>query len=133
MRASQIAEGSAMTDHSTDPRKRQCANCPWKVGADTSKIPHYDPDQHVDLRGTIASPDDLYNLGGVLRLMACHNSTETDPYICVGWAHNQFGPGNNIALRLAARNDPRLHDLVIDGPQHEDFECTLPPTLRNIR
>lgn len=111
-------------------QKRQCKNCPWKKGADVSKIPNYVEEQHVNLRGTIADAGSLYSLGMGVEMMACHNSTEEAPYPCVGWAVNQLGPGNNIPLRLMARRDERLHGLETVGPQHESFEDTLPACRR---
>ena len=110
------------------PREnRQCAHCPWKVGSDTAKIPGYVEAQHHALRGTIAEPGSLRSVGEPeLRVMACHDSPEDAPRVCVGWAHHQLGVGDNIALRIRAWRDESLQNLRVEGPQHETFEATLP-------
>lgn len=40
--------------------------------------------------------------------------------------HEELGPGNNIALRLAASAGRIDYDFELDGEQHERFEDTLP-------
>lgn len=105
--------------------KRQCPTCPWKVGTDPDRdIPNgYSRELHAGLRCTIAEPGALLPSSS---MMACHYSEPGAERVCVGWAVNQLGPGNNIALRLQAMRDERLHGLVVDGEQHERFEDTLP-------
>lgn len=106
--------------------KVQCANCPWKVGADTATIPGYSRAQHRALRDTIADPGNASGLArGSLKAMACHKSPEGADRVCVGWAVHQLGRGNNLALRLQAMRDPELQDLRVEGPQHESLEATL--------
>ncbi|WLS00704.1 hypothetical protein [Shinella sumterensis] len=39
---------------------------------------------------------------------------------------NQIGPGNNIPLRLQIRSCENIDGVMLDGPQHERFEETLP-------
>ena len=103
-------------------RRKQCAKCPWKVSTDPRAIPNgYSVDKHRALACTIAEPAALRS--GPLRLMACH---ETANAPCVGWLHNQLGPGNNIALRLAVMTGRVSGDCETEGPQHECFEDTLP-------
>lgn len=106
-------------------RTRQCKKCPWKKSVNPRDIPNgYCEIKHKNLDSTIAKPGDL-NLGSI-RMMACHESSRPGgEYPCVGWVINQLGPGNNIALRLLAR-DGRFKDLRTVGPQHERFEDTLP-------
>jgi hypothetical protein len=113
-----------------DDAVKQCASCPWKKSADLAKIPGYREEKHHALADTIADPEAPYQLGGCLRMMACHHSTEGNDIVCVGWAAQQMGRGNNIALRLAARHDKRLQKLETVGPQHERFEDTLPKKRR---
>jgi hypothetical protein len=108
----------------SDP-KVQCGNCPWRVGSDTATIPGYDRAKHRALRDTIATPGDTRGLLGGLRAMACHKSAEGAERVCVGWAAQQLGEGNNIALRLAALHDPRLQGLQTVGPQHPTLAATL--------
>lgn len=50
---------------------KQCATCPWKVGAILSKIPNYQPDLHCRLASTINSG--LESLRGNLHIMACRD------------------------------------------------------------
>jgi hypothetical protein len=113
-------------------RVRQCAKCPWKVATDPRQIPHgYCEAKHRSLAGTIA--DDTGNLAAVLRqaplrMMACHEHPEGQEAHCVGWLMNQLGPGNNIALRLAVRDCENIRGVILEGPQHERFEDTLPAT-----
>lgn len=64
-------------------------------------------------------------LSGPLHVMACHEAKLNKEYPCVGWLVNQLGPGNNLLLRLQAR-DGRFNKLQTVGPQHERFEDTLP-------
>ena len=107
---------------------KQCKACPWKKSTVPDRdIPGgYCETLHKGLANTIATPGSIEGLGGPLYIMACHESTKTDPRICVGWAVHQLGPGNNIALRLKARHDTSLHNLQTVGPQHETLEDTLP-------
>jgi len=103
-------------------RTVQCAKCPWKVGINPYDIPNgYSLEQHHGLRGTIASPGEI-NLSPS-PVMACH---ETHDAHCVGWLHNQLGVGNNIGLRLQMRNCVNAARIQVVGPQHPDFESTLP-------
>jgi hypothetical protein len=106
-------------------QRKQCKRCPWKVGTDPHQIPDgYCEDKHANLKNTIA--DGSPNIGGTLRLMACHESTVGRDRPCVGWLANQLGPGNNIALRLAVRAGRVDANFELDGAQHAHFEDTLP-------
>lgn len=106
--------------------RKQCAKCPWRVDVDPRDIPNgYCEIKHANLRETIAKPGAL-QLGGTLRMMACHESKVGKERPCVGWLANQLGRGNNILLRLAARHDETLHTFELVGEQHERFEDTLP-------
>ena len=104
---------------------KQCAKCPWKLGTDPDEIPGgYDPAKHKALRATIAEPGRIS--GGPLRIMSCHEYPVGSERACVGWLAHQLGPGNNIALRLAAR-DMKLSALDLEGPQCRSFDETLLP------
>ena len=104
-------------------KRRQCAKCPWKVTTDPHEIPRgYSAKKHRALACTIAEPGSIASLGEPLRFMSCH---DTHNLPCVGWLANQLGPGNNIALRLAARNG-QFGEFELVGEQHERFEDTLP-------
>ena len=81
--------------------------------------------RHKSLASTIAMPGSLQDLSTPIRMMACHESPPGGEQPCVGWVLNQLGPGNNLALRLLAR-DGRFRDLRVDGLQHDRFEDTLP-------
>ena len=106
---------------------KQCAKCPWRKSTDPHEIPNgYCEEKHLDLSKTIAEPA-LMQLG-TLRLMACHDSPMGSERVCVGWLAQQLGPGNNIALRMAAFQG-RFGDLStmeLVGDQHERLEDTLP-------
>lgn len=108
--------------------RRQCEKCPWKVSTDPHGIPNgYCPAKHAALEGTIAEPASLRDLGrGALHMMACHETVEGKELPCVGWLAHQLGPGNNIALRMAAISRQIDTDFELDGEQHERFEDTLP-------
>jgi hypothetical protein len=67
-----------------------------------------------------------------MRAMACHHSKPGAEFACAGWVHNQLGPGNNIAVRLAVMTGS-LPVPVVDGDQHETFDDTLPERLRRGR
>ncbi len=113
-------------------RTKQCAACPWKKGTKPARdIPGgYSEAKHCDLKSTIAEPGEFR--AGALRAMACHESPPGREQECVGWVLHQLGPGNNIALRLAA-TDGRYRDLRTEGPQHTRFEDTLPKARRRRR
>jgi hypothetical protein len=100
----------------------QCANCPWKVGADLRQIPSYDPKLHDGLRGTIAEDESFTPTRG----MACHHAElgKEKELPCAGWLHHQIGPGNSIPARLNVMNG-RLPVPVVHGDQYETFEETL--------
>lgn len=102
---------------------KQCAHCPWKksTNPDTDIPNGYCKEKHRKLRSTIAKPGKL-NLK--VRVMACHESPIGADRICVGWASHQLNEGNNIGLRLLAR-DGRFKDLELDGEQHSTFDATL--------
>lgn len=109
----------------TKRKRKQCAKCPWRVDVDPNDIPNgYCPKKHAALRDTIAEPGAL--VAGPLHLMACHESPVGREIPCVGWLANQLGPGNNIALRLAACAGRIDTDFELVGEQHERFEDTLP-------
>lgn len=104
---------------------KQCKKCPWRVDVDPHDIPNgYCETKHAALDATIAKG---LNLGSSdLRMMACHESPVGSERPCVGWLHNQLGPGNNIALRLWAIQNLRGVKLELVGEQHASFEDTLP-------
>lgn len=106
-------------------RVRQCAKCPWKVSADPRDIPNgYSEELHENLACTIAEPG-TYR-GRDLHIMACHEHDVGEEAHCVGWLMNQFGRGNNIALRIAMMDCENARHIQLDGEQHERFEDTLP-------
>ena len=108
---------------------KQCANCPWKVDRDLSKIPGYNRENHQDLNGTIANPDIdisevIHQVTTPMRLMGCHYSTDDKLLECVGWIYNQLR-NNNLALRLALIGSCQIRKLEIDGAQRATFAETL--------
>ncbi|HYX22463.1 MAG TPA: DUF6283 family protein [Thermoanaerobaculia bacterium] len=104
--------------------RRQCKQCPWKVGSNPRDIPgEYSEDRHRALESTIAR-DTLF--GDALRMMACHETMPGKELPCVGWMHHQLGAGNNIMLRFAVISGRVNGDVEVVGPQHERFEDTLP-------
>jgi hypothetical protein len=113
------------------PRK-QCAKCPWKTTTDPHDIPSgYSVDKHRALDRTIAEPGSLVSLGrSGLRMMACHETPSGEELPCVGWLVHQLGPGNNLALRMAAMAGRVDANVQTIGPQHERFEDTLPKRAR---
>ena len=112
-------------------RTHQCKKCPWKLSTDPYEIPSgYDVERHKALAGTIAEPGSLRGLGGPMRVMSCHEHPVGDEAYCVGWLMHQLGPGNNIGLRMAMLNCENIRDVVLDGPQHQRFEDTLPEDER---
>ena len=108
---------------SPKPRK-QCATCPWKVGANPREIPNgYSERKHAALRSTIADGATFLNS---IKIMACPKTAVGREQPCVGWLANQLGPGNNLALRLAVFQKQVDANFELDGEQHERFEDTLP-------
>lgn len=106
-------------------RTKQCKNCPWKVDSDPYDISGYSLGMHQDLEGTIADPGAI-TLGGNIRAMACHNSSEERQFYCIGWLVHQLGVGNNIGLRMQMRNCENASDIEVFGEQHQRFQDTLP-------
>lgn len=106
-------------------RNKQCKACPWKrdVVPDEDIPNGYCSTKHANLKSTIAKPGEV-RVGQELKMMACHESDVGKEYPCVGWLVHQLGPGNNIGLRLLAR-DGRFKDLETIGEQCETFEETL--------
>lgn len=105
--------------------RRQCKVCPWKVSTNRFEIPGgYDEAKHCALANTIATPGELPTRG-ILRIMACHETSQGKELPCVGWLDNQLNAGNNLMLRLAVRQKRISADYVLDGPQHPDFAATL--------
>ena len=104
-------------------REVQCGKCPWKKGVNPHEIPKgYSVERHCDLKKTIAEGG--INIG-TLNVMSCHESEVEHDYHCVGWLANQMGSGNNIGLRLSMLKYD-LSRVKTIGPQHENFEDTLP-------
>ncbi len=109
-------------------RKKQCAACPWRVDATDHEndIPNYERGLHEKLTRTIAEPACLRQMAEPdLRLMGCHEHQGEAQVVCVGWLANQLGPGNNLALRMAALRNPDLGNFELVGDQHETLEDTL--------
>lgn len=105
---------------------KQCRKCPWLVGVNPLDIPDgYSLAAHRALESTIAKGADPSKRR--FRAMACHESPLGAERPCVGWAHNQLGVGNNIALRIYAMRTGEFRDLQLCGEQHSTFESTLPP------
>lgn len=105
--------------------RTQCKKCPWKTTTNPREIPNgYDEAKHKALANTIAEPGTLS--AKPLRIMGCHEFTIGAEQPCIGWLANQLGPGNNIALRLAAGAGLIDTKCKLVGPQHERFEDTLP-------
>ncbi|WP_371879039.1 DUF6283 family protein [Chitinophaga nivalis] len=103
-------------------RIKQCAKCPWRVNTNPNKIPNgYSKEKHEALSCTISK-------GGFTstRAMACHESQVGREDYCIGWLHNQLGPGNNIWLRFRFMNCTNVSKIRLIGEQHSRFEDTLP-------
>ena len=106
-------------------RTKQCAKCPFKVTTNPSvDIPNYNKNKHCNLENTISK--DTYNLeGGSFASMACHESTEKEPYHCIGWLHHQLGAGNNVRLRFRMFFCENAKDIRVFGKQHISFNDTI--------
>lgn len=118
-------------------RTAQCAACPWKTSTVPERdIPTYDAEKHRGLAGTVAPVDGvaaadwfIARLSGAepTRIFTCHETDATDPAHCVGWLANQLGPGSNVLVRMDMATCTNAHRLRTVGPQHPNFEATLPP------
>jgi hypothetical protein len=67
-----------------------------------------------------------------MMMMGCHEFPARREQPCVGWVIHQLNDGNNIALRMAAR-DGRFKNYRIIGPQHTCLEDTLPKKKKRKR
>lgn len=104
----------------------QCQNCPWRVDSDLASIPHYSPDQHQNLKATIAKPGDIKSLGEPVQpQMACHKSLNGGDRVCIGWLYNQINEGNNLNERVRMLSCENPKDLQVIGDQFETFEQTF--------
>jgi len=103
--------------------RRQCANCPWKKGANPRAIHGYDAAKHRRLASTIAEPE---RIDAPFKRMTCHESMGGPPIDCAGWIANQLGPGNNLGLRFAVMTGTIDGNVRAVGPQHERLEDTFP-------
>ncbi|MEG4458463.1 DUF6283 family protein [Microcoleus sp. N9_A1] len=105
---------------------KQCANCPWKVDRNLSKIPGYNRENHQALKETIANPnqDVFEQLTSPKIAMGCHYSTDEKVLECVGWIYHQLR-NNNLLLRLVLMRSGQIKDLGIDGAQRATFAETL--------
>ena len=107
-------------------RTKQCAKCPWKKSVNPFDIPNgYKPEKHLALKSTIAEGG-AFEPTASMRVMACHESALGEEVHCVGWLHNQLGRGNNIPLRLQMLKCENAAEIQVFGPQHPNFEGTLP-------
>lgn len=105
--------------------KRQCKKCPWKVGTDPYQIPDgYSRELHCRLRSTVPT-DPMAGVYGDLHIMACHETPVGKEQPCVGWLDNQFR-NNNMGVRLAVFMGRIDAQYKLDGPQHSNFEATIP-------
>jgi len=109
-------------------RTKQCGKCPWKKSTNPHDIPDgYDVEKHKNLSCTIAKKGDFSSIGKkTINVMACHHSKEGQEEHCIGWVHNQLGVGNNIMLRIQMMSCDNIKDMKVYGPQHINFEDTLP-------
>ncbi len=85
---------------------------------------------HEGLQDTIAPSNTLEQLNKfaqskTVKIMACHDSSETELYHCIGWVHNQLGSGNNVALRMSFRDCQNVNEIEVEGEQHSRFEDTF--------
>lgn len=110
--------------------RKQCKACPWRKDVDPEKdIPNgYCEIAHERL-GEI--PQGFDSIVGPTRIMACHETPVGRELECVGWIAHALGPGNNIAIRMLAR-DKRYDHFELVGEQHEEFEHTLPRIQRSL-
>lgn len=111
--------------------RKQCAKCPWRKSVNPRDIPNgYCEVKHRALRSTIAEPGAL-DLDQPMRAMACHETNALGGELpCVGWLVHQLGPGNNLPLRLRVIKGLVDGDVKTVGPQHSQFEDTLPKGRR---
>lgn len=106
-------------------RVHQCKLCPWKVGTDPTQIPDgYSLEKHIALgHSVIAEPGVINDPSGA---MLCHKSPANGKkkQMCVGWIHNQRGPGNNLPLRMRLASCENANEIKVFGAQHQCFEDT---------
>lgn len=105
--------------------RKQCKACPWRRGVVPARdIPGgYCEMKHAALTSTIATPG-VFDPSNELRMMACHESPLGREKPCVGWTLHQLNEGNNIALRILAR-DGRFAGYRTVGPQCTSFDETI--------
>lgn len=101
----------------------QCNSCPWRKDARLDDIPHYDRGMHERLGNTcmVSGLESLQDHSW----MACHNSTATKKYPCLGWLMHALGPGNDISVRLTARDISNIKDVRLIGRECTSFVETL--------
>lgn len=100
---------------------------------DIRDVPGYDPDLHVRLMRTIATPNQI----SPLIKMLCHYSPSGKNLLCAGWLANQLHNGN-IMLRLA-RAKGKIPDFELIGeqrarlqPPDDALDVLVPNLLQEI-
>ena len=106
-------------------RTKQCKGCPWKKSIDINTIPN-GLDKDMLFKMIEGAKNSENSLVPSLRIMSCHHSNDKDNMICIGWLHNQLGPGNNWMLRLKMRDCENISEIKVYGKQHEKFEDLIP-------
>lgn len=110
---------------------KQCPKCPWKKDVNPFDIPGgYSLEKHKALKTTIApqksTPEDYLDIHSrPFVIINCHEHDLSDQVPCVGWVYNQIN-NNNLQLRLALINEPKVNQLEVVGEQHDIFEDTIP-------
>jgi hypothetical protein len=98
----------ALPDAPRRPGLLPCATCPWIVDKDATTIPRYNHAKACGLLNTVGC-DDAFR-----PIMACHHSTEAEPFACNGYLA-QVGWSNLNVRRLAAKGQIANPDRVAEA------------------
>lgn len=74
-----------------------CKTCPWRVDADITAIPGFEPQKAVGLLRTASLGE-----GDAFRpIMGCHHSKENNDYACKGYLAREGWSNLNVRILLA--------------------------------
>jgi Family of unknown function (DUF6283) len=79
-----------------------CATCPWRVEKGAGTILAYSQEKALALRNTVGDGD------GLRTIMACHHSSEDEPFSCRGYLAQVGYTNINVRLFMARGEIPSI-------------------------
>ena len=111
-----------MTD--TAPVRKPCKSCPWRVGSSANDIPNFSMKLAERLVNTTRT-----EIGAPA--MACHQSTEVQEFVCVGWL--AVLGWDSIAVRLGLLQGKYRVEQLEPGEDWPELYPSFDAMLDNLR